>query len=644
MGKGGGQYHEPPLEEPAPGEPGSDAHYEKWLEGKDFPSQSAADDAYWQEMGASDKAAQQEFLDKHTHDFEVQADMSLEPVKEYPGWTGKTPHPDELKLWHEMTPEEQADFMKKADAEAHSMNIEDTLPPPKAQDALDKLHDAIKEKFPDDFEQDKYGIGPGGDFSALPPEFLDPNSPDFPGPNRWDYRPPGMKKGKARVHKIGVKKGFGPRHAENAKEGDLTKINTDTVPAMLTPREAVLNRNAAELAGRDQIEALNEQGNRLAKQGVDLAARGDPDVQQGDRMSEESYRQMKEDEALAQRVLRRPDAKRKGPKGQQFDPGEGSPAGSNFWRQILGPMGGLQPEEELYPDFIKLRKQLSMDPMMAATGESNVPDPGAGERLAGPDANPGIRIFKQLQKLLPGLGGDPIEAGKEAYGDLKHLLKQFTPGRDEPEIPSLPKQVIEPHEPKWRSESFPARELEGRKTGISSWRDYMKFLQTAPPDEPGEASEDEPFLERLDKMRNDSDKDQRMVLDPFDPLPPSTYVPERPPERLKKGTKDMKPKQSKPKSGSPYAQGYEKLQGGGNVYDPRRMPRNPDPLAHIATNPGWRHWAATWRWRDGWEDRNHFRIRHREVQMPGMSLGCSRHIILIRRHRLGDVALSDASG
>jgi hypothetical protein len=47
--------------------------------------------------------------------------------------------------------------------------------------------------------------------------------------------------------------------------------STDTVPAMLTPREAVLNRNAAELAGRGNIEQLNEKGNALAEEGVDLA-------------------------------------------------------------------------------------------------------------------------------------------------------------------------------------------------------------------------------------------------------------------------------------------------------------------------------------------------------------------------------------
>jgi hypothetical protein len=47
--------------------------------------------------------------------------------------------------------------------------------------------------------------------------------------------------------------------------------DTDTVPAMLTPREAVLNRNAAELAGRGNIEKLNQEGNELAEKGIDLA-------------------------------------------------------------------------------------------------------------------------------------------------------------------------------------------------------------------------------------------------------------------------------------------------------------------------------------------------------------------------------------
>jgi hypothetical protein len=47
--------------------------------------------------------------------------------------------------------------------------------------------------------------------------------------------------------------------------------NTDTVPAMLTPKEAVLNVNAAELAGRGNIKKLNAAGNKLAKRGVNLA-------------------------------------------------------------------------------------------------------------------------------------------------------------------------------------------------------------------------------------------------------------------------------------------------------------------------------------------------------------------------------------
>lgn len=73
--------------------------------------------------------------------------------------------------------------------------------------------------------------------------------------------------------KVGVAEGYGPRHAENAQEGhDLTKVNSDVVPAMLTPREAVMNRNAAELAGRGNIEKLNAVGNELAEKGVDLAA------------------------------------------------------------------------------------------------------------------------------------------------------------------------------------------------------------------------------------------------------------------------------------------------------------------------------------------------------------------------------------
>ncbi len=48
--------------------------------------------------------------------------------------------------------------------------------------------------------------------------------------------------------------------------------NTDTVKAKLTPREAILNRNAAELLGRHNIARLNAHGNMLAKRGVDLAS------------------------------------------------------------------------------------------------------------------------------------------------------------------------------------------------------------------------------------------------------------------------------------------------------------------------------------------------------------------------------------
>jgi len=41
----------------------------------------------------------------------------------------------------------------------------------------------------------------------------------------------------------------------------------DTIPAMLSPNEAVLNAPAAEMLGRDKIEALNAAGN--AKRGTD---------------------------------------------------------------------------------------------------------------------------------------------------------------------------------------------------------------------------------------------------------------------------------------------------------------------------------------------------------------------------------------
>lgn len=45
---------------------------------------------------------------------------------------------------------------------------------------------------------------------------------------------------------------------------------TDTVLAKLTPKEAVLNRNAAEIVGRNKIRDVNAMGNKLADKGVDL--------------------------------------------------------------------------------------------------------------------------------------------------------------------------------------------------------------------------------------------------------------------------------------------------------------------------------------------------------------------------------------
>lgn len=52
----------------------------------------------------------------------------------------------------------------------------------------------------------------------------------------------------------------------------MKRRSTDTVDAKLTPREAVLNRNAAELLGRDTIKRLNDHGNMLSRRGVDLAS------------------------------------------------------------------------------------------------------------------------------------------------------------------------------------------------------------------------------------------------------------------------------------------------------------------------------------------------------------------------------------
>jgi hypothetical protein len=46
------------------------------------------------------------------------------------------------------------------------------------------------------------------------------------------------------------------------------KGDTDTVPAMLTPGEAVLNTHAAELMGRDKIAKANAVGNAMKKGGM----------------------------------------------------------------------------------------------------------------------------------------------------------------------------------------------------------------------------------------------------------------------------------------------------------------------------------------------------------------------------------------
>lgn len=74
-------------------------------------------------------------------------------------------------------------------------------------------------------------------------------------------------------------------------------MNTDTILAALTPHEAVLNPNAAELMGRKRIAALNAKGNKLAKRGVDLPSRryqkGTSDVEhedQGESMMKSGHR------------------------------------------------------------------------------------------------------------------------------------------------------------------------------------------------------------------------------------------------------------------------------------------------------------------------------------------------------------------
>ncbi len=58
----------------------------------------------------------------------------------------------------------------------------------------------------------------------------------------------------------------------------MKKRNTDTVPALLSPHEAVLNRKAADLLGRDNIKKLNAKGNAMERY-----QRGTSDVGRDDR-------------------------------------------------------------------------------------------------------------------------------------------------------------------------------------------------------------------------------------------------------------------------------------------------------------------------------------------------------------------------
>jgi len=72
-----------------------------------------------------------------------------------------------------------------------------------------------------------------------------------------------------------------------AQRGSANVPDTDTVPAMLTPGEAVLNRDAAETFGRSRIRALNNFGNWVARMrnfrrlGPQLGARAAKRFQKG---------------------------------------------------------------------------------------------------------------------------------------------------------------------------------------------------------------------------------------------------------------------------------------------------------------------------------------------------------------------------
>ncbi len=134
----------------------------------------------------------------------------------------------------QMTPAEVAEQQ----ARASLMGTAAAFAPRRAQRDLDKIDVDI-------LNTNATGLANAlNDFSAPPPGSpLGRHLRQFPGiGQRFTFeRPPGHRKGLARV----------------PGKGDGTK---DTVPAMLAPGEAVLNKSAAEGMGRGLIAALNKLG------------------------------------------------------------------------------------------------------------------------------------------------------------------------------------------------------------------------------------------------------------------------------------------------------------------------------------------------------------------------------------------------
>jgi hypothetical protein len=210
-----------------------------------------------------------------------------------------------------------------------------------------------------------------------------------------------MKKHRSVRGKVGVEKGFGPGHMANAREGqhvDLTKINTDTVPAMLTPREAVLNKNAAELAGRDKIEALNAEGNALARKGVDLAAGGMTSVKEKIMNKKPKSNKPQSGSPYVQ-AFQKLMPKGGAPVGYQ---GGGDSVGGMPNRDFPHPMAGQMHNQGAIPGGYGYQPQPVIDPQPGGYGEPGGM-PVAQEPRNFPHPNAGL--------MHPGLSGGQPPAG-----------------------------------------------------------------------------------------------------------------------------------------------------------------------------------------------------------------------------------------